>query len=70
MDAGGDVFFIGVYDDIVLAGRSDERIKEVKDAIAKKFEIKDMGQLHYFLGMTVIQTETKNCLDWSTNLYR
>ncbi len=42
MDAGGDVF---------LAGRSDERIKEVKDAIAKKFEIKD------FL---VIQTETKN----------
>ena len=61
MDAGGDVFFIGVYvDDIVLAGRSDERIKEVKDAIAKKFEIKDMGQLHYFLGMTVIQTETKN----------
>ncbi len=41
MDAGGDVF---------LAGRSDERIKEVKDAIAKKFEIKD------FL---VIQTETK-----------
>lgn len=58
MDASGDVFFIGVYvDDIVLAGRSDERIK---DAIAKRFEIKDMGQLHYFLGMTVIQNERHN----------
>ena len=35
MDAGG------VYvDDIVLAGRSDERIKDVN---AKKFEIKNMG---------------------------
>ena len=52
MDAGGDVFFIGVYvDDIVLAGRSDERIKDVKDAIAKKFEIKDMhGTTSLFSG--------------------
>ena len=34
-DAGGDVFFIGVYvNDIILAGRSDKKIKEVKDALA------------------------------------
>ena len=50
-DAGGDLFFIGVYvDDIILAGCSDKRIKEVKDALAHKFDIKDMGKLHYFLG--------------------
>ena len=30
VDAGGDVFYIGVYiDDIVLAGRTDERNKEL-----------------------------------------
>ena len=51
-----DVFYIGVYiDDIVLAGRTDERIQEVKAALSRKFEIKDMGKLHYFLGMTVVQ---------------
>ena len=58
VDAGGDVFYIGVYvDDIVLAGRTDNRIKEVKTALSRKFDIKDMGKLHHFLGMTVVQDE-------------
>ena len=56
VDAGGDTFFIGVYvDDIVLAGRTYERITEVKETLSQKFDIKDMGKLHYFLGMQVLQ---------------
>ena len=59
-------------DDIILAGRNDFRIKEVKDALSRKFDIKDMGKLHYFLGMTVVQDEiyTRKSMDWSTSLYR
>ena len=58
MDAGGDVFYIGVYvDDIILARHTDKWIKEVKVALSQKFNIKDMGKLHYFLGMTVVQDE-------------
>ena len=60
MDAGGDVFYIGVYvDDIILAGQTqrEDRIKKVKAALSRKFDIKDMGKLHYFLGMTVVQDE-------------
>ena len=46
----GETFFLGVYvDDIISAGTSDERIHEVKDALPRKFEIKDIGRLHYFL---------------------
>ena len=57
-DAGGDAFFIGVYvDDIILAGCSDKKIKEVKDVLAHKFDIKDMGKLHYFLGTKILQDE-------------
>ena len=57
-DGGGDMFFIGVYvDDIILAGRSDKKISEVKDGLALKFDIKDMGKLHYFLGMKILQDE-------------
>ena len=44
-------------DDIILAGRSEDRVKEVKAALSQKFKIKDMGKLHYFLGMSVVQNE-------------
>ena len=40
MDAGGDIFYLGVYiDDIVLAGRIDSRIQEVKAALSRKWVI-------------------------------
>ena len=52
----GDCFYIGVYvDDIVLAGRDEARIQEVKQMLARKFDIKDLGRLTYFLGMSVVQ---------------
>ena len=60
MNTGGDMFCLGVYvDDIILAGSSDDKIKEVKDTLSRKFEIKDMGKLHHFLGMSVVQNETR-----------
>ena len=52
------MFLIGVYvDDIILAGKSDNKINEVKRALGAKFNIKDMGKLHYFLGMNILQDE-------------
>ena len=57
-DSGGEMFLIGVYvDDIILAGKTDKKINEVKRALGAKFNIKDMGKLHYFLGMNILQDE-------------
>ena len=42
----------------MLARKTDERIKEVKNSLAKRFEVKDMGELHFFLGVTVEQDQT------------
>ena len=56
-DAGGETFFIVVYDDIVLAGLCDDRIKRVKETLSQKFDIKDIGKLHYFLGMQILQDQ-------------
>jgi hypothetical protein len=43
------MFVIAVYvDDIVLAGKSDRKLSEVKKALASKFGVKDLGKLHYF----------------------
>ena len=61
--SGGELFLIAVYvDDIILAGRSDLRMKEVKDAIAGKFTVKDLGELHHFLGVKVIQNKESNSI--------
>ena len=32
-------------------------MKEVKEALAQKFDIKDMGKLHYFLEIKAVQDE-------------
>ena len=46
----GDPFIIGIYvDDILLAGKSDKRISEVKLALAERFDVKDLGELNYFV---------------------
>ncbi len=34
---------------------SSERITEVKKALSEKFDVKDLGELNYFLGVQVIQ---------------
>ncbi|KAK3719576.1 hypothetical protein QZH41_006798 [Actinostola sp. cb2023] len=59
-DEDANPFIIAVYvDDIVLAGPSDEKIAEVKQNISERFEVKDMGELKYFLGVQVIQEDGK-----------
>ena len=56
----GELSIIGVYvDDFVIAGKSSERIKQVKAAISQKFDVKDLGELHYFLGVQVVQNHTE-----------
>ena len=55
MASEGEMFVVAVYvDDIVLAGRSDKWMAEVKKALAEQFEVKDMGELHYFGGVKII----------------
>ena len=48
--AEGETSIIGVYvDDFVIAAETTEKIKEIKTALSQKFEVKDLGELHYFL---------------------
>ena len=61
--SGGEVFLIAVYiDDIILAGRSDKHMKEVKDEIVEKFTVKDLGELHHFFGVYVMQDKESNSI--------
>ena len=54
--AEGEMVIVAVYvDDIAIAARSDAEIADVKRALAARFEVRDMGELHYFLGVKVVQ---------------
>lgn len=52
---GGSVILAVFVDDILLATGSTHRLQETKQATAAKFAVKDMGELKYFLGVTVDQ---------------
>ncbi len=51
----GDVkFFIVLYvDDFILVCNSKDKLLEVKEELSRKFKMKDLGDLHFFLGMEV-----------------
>ena len=52
--SGGEIFIAAVYvDDIILASKSSTRIQEFIKSISESFDIKDMGKLHYFLGVKI-----------------
>ena len=61
---GAETIIIAVYvDDILIGGKTDKRIAEVKIAIAEWFEVKDMGGLQYFLEVKVVQ-DLKASIVW------
>ena len=43
-------------DDLVIAGANLGEIRHVKSQLAASFDMKDLGDLHYFLGIEVICT--------------
>lgn len=45
-------------DDIILTGDDIEEMSSLKANLAKEFEIKDLGQLRYFLGMEIARSRT------------
>ena len=54
---GKTALFIVYVDDIVITGDAYEQIAQLKRLLAQEFEVKDLGQLKYFLGMEVARTK-------------
>ena len=44
-------------DDIILIGNHEEKIDLLKKLLTKEFEIKDLGNLKYFLGMEIARSK-------------
>ena len=52
MVEGKPLIIVLYVDDLILIG-DDQLIKSCKEDLAREFEMKDMGLMHYFLGMEV-----------------
>ena len=50
------VFIIIYVDDLVTRGEHLASIEHIKKLLSSRFEMKDMKELHYFLGIEVIRT--------------
>ena len=48
--------FLGVYvDDIILTSNDEAEIMDLKQYLDQVFKIKDLGLVHYFLGIEILQ---------------
>jgi hypothetical protein len=52
------ITILAVYvDDIIITGDDQEEIKRLKECLSMEFEVKDLGNLKYFLGIEVARTK-------------
>jgi hypothetical protein len=52
----GIVAIVIYVDDLIITGDSDADISDLKKLLKQKFEMKDLGELHYFLSIEVIHS--------------
>ena len=55
---GEEIYLISLYvDDILIAGSDLQEVKRIKQQFTNHFEMKDMGELNYYLGMKITRTD-------------
>eukprot|EP00253_Pinus_taeda_P006029 PITA_06029 len=67
-DEGKNVALISVYvDDLIIIGNACKLIEEIKNQLSHVFEMKDLGELHYCLGLEVWREPSYSDSDWAGN---
>ena len=46
-------------DDMILTGSDAEEIRSLRKKLFEEFEMKDLGELRYFLGIEVLRSENE-----------
>ena len=72
MASEGEMFLFAVYvDDILLAGKGNERLTAVKLTLSEKFQVKDFGRVAILPGSEGhTRSHEWKCLDWIGVVHR
>ena len=58
-----DLTIVAVYvDDLIVIAKTPEKIKKIKESLAARFKMKDLGKLHYCLGISIQHDEERGSL--------
>ena len=60
------VILLLYVDDIIITGSASSAIQQVISALTTEFDVKDLGFLHYFLGIQITRTATGLFLSQTT----
>lgn len=61
--AADTLAIVAVYvDDLILMTSTADEMQQIKNSLASQFQMKDMGMLHYCLGINIEQDEANQCL--------
>ena len=64
------ICLIGLYvDDILPASKSQRILKELKTLFSRKYEIKDLGEIHWYLGMEITRDRANKTMTLSVSQY-
>ena len=56
MNGKNDIVIIMLYlDDLIMTSNNDDLICEIKNKLSTNFEMKDFGELKYFLSIEVVK---------------
>ena len=66
---GGDYTFLSLYvDDILIASYNKEMPIQVKSWLSSIFDMKNMGNASYVLGVEILEIRGREFLDYLNNL--
>ena len=63
------VFLIFYVDDILLIGNDKESMNDINDWLSRKFQMKDLGNASYVIGIQIIRDRKKRLLALSHESY-
>ena len=67
LDKDPNKLFIGVYvDDLIIGSKDMDLLDKVKAALSSEFEMKDLGDINYVLGIKVMQSASSIFLSQKT----
>lgn len=65
-DESGRVALVSLYvDDLIITGNASKLIENIKNDLSQMFEMKDLGELHYCLGLEIWREKDKTMVTQS-----